>query len=169
MNEEVRKQRKEVLKRIDEDWKLKSNAKNVKYFYKGNIDNFKKEESKKALAKILEYIKKTSEKLKVEQDEINKMLKNLGSICDHEILLPTSGFFSHQCPICMKSFNSDNFPSTTQFIVDDSRYGSNYWEIQKIKEAIEKMITKDDFIEELDEFLSNLQEEKDIKVRRRYL
>ena len=101
----------------------------------------------------------------MEHEKINELLKKLGNICDHEILIPDSGYLPYQCPICMKYFGPHQLPQTTQFIVNEA----NYSDIQKIKEVLEEMITKDDFIEELDEFLSNLQEEKDIKIRRRYL
>ena len=165
MNDELRKHRKEIWQRMNDNSELEWSSSSLRFFCRDNKEKFKKKESKEALNKILEYATHNLEKVKLENEEINKSLKKLWSICNHEILIPDTGYFSHQCPICMKHFNPEHFPETTLFIINDA----NYWDIQKIKETLEEMITKDDFIEELDEYLSNLQEEKDIKIRRRYL
>lgn len=168
MNDELRKQRKEVLKRMEENKMLEWNNSKLKIFYEKNAKVFKKEESKKALIKILEYVQKTGEKVKLEKEEIDNMLSKLSKICDHEILVPGYLYNSYQCPICKQFFGPDKLPTTTNFIVGEAGYGFDHSEITQIKNALEKIIDSDDFLEELNETLSNIQDENEnIKIRRR--
>lgn len=138
----------------------------LKSFLDENENNFKKQESIKALKKIREYLECKNKEYCNCEDQQRDINQELYLTCNHEIAIKYSNSLYYECLICNHylDYNMNTTPQNTIFIdaTNDEQVAYN------VKKIFDEIVHSDkDLTETISPHLEEIQFERNIKVYRR--
>ena len=153
------KEKKELFKKSTElgNQRIKIDA--ISDFIKTFRDLFLEDESIKAINNLEQYVNKKNEvkkeirKIKFDQYDIEK---NINRMCYHDIVINSS------CYICENNYVKKEFGIK----IDTCNYPNKVYYI--INELFENSKNKDEFMKKVFNYAESIQDEYNVKIKRRY-
>lgn len=139
----------------------------IQNFLQKYEDNFKKEDSIKAIIKIKAYLE-LKNKEKAEKEKIQtETYRNLYNTCSHEVSVKYSNIPDYRCLICNCALTRENIEVPKQSLISIDTT-NDYKVAYLIEDKFKEIINSDkDLVETIAEFLEEIQYERNIKVLRR--